>query len=58
VRLNPSAAEAHNQLGDLAMRRNDFTTAVQEFTRAAQLAPEESSYRRNIENANALASAR
>ncbi len=55
VRLNPSVAEAHNQLGDLAMRRDDFTTAVQEFSRAVQLAPQEATYRSNFESASRLA---
>ena len=54
MRLNPSAAEAHNQLGELAMRRSDFVTAIEEFSRAVQLSPNENTYRNNLENANLL----
>jgi tetratricopeptide (TPR) repeat protein len=57
VRLNPSAADAHDQLGEIAMRRNDFTSAIQQFSRAAELAPQESRYRMNLENANRLSHA-
>jgi protein O-GlcNAc transferase len=48
VRLNQSAAEALNQLGDLAMRRNDFAEAVRTFGRAAELDPNDQSYRLNL----------
>ena len=51
VRLNPSVAEAHNQLGDLALRRRDFTAAVEQFRQAVQLAPQEPIYKSNLENA-------
>lgn len=50
-RLNPSSAEVHNQLGDLAMQRQDFATAVQEFSRALQLSPQDVTYRQNLEKA-------
>jgi len=51
VRLNPDAAEAHNQLGDLAMSRNDTQTAIREYTTALGLAPGEATYRTNLEAA-------
>ncbi|MGI8988939.1 MAG: tetratricopeptide repeat protein [Bryobacteraceae bacterium] len=48
VRLNPSAADAFNQLGDLAMRRNDFGRAIRNFEAAARLDPNEPTYRVNL----------
>ncbi len=54
ARLNPSAADPHNQLGDLALRRNDLSTAVEEFGRAVQLAPEDAAYRKRLEDATRL----
>ena len=51
VRLNPAVAEAHNQLGGLAMRRRDFVAAQREFQEAVRLAPQEALYRSNLETA-------
>jgi tetratricopeptide (TPR) repeat protein len=55
LHLNPGAADVFNQLGDLAMRRNDFAEAVRNFGQAARLDPHETSYELNLRTAERLA---
>ena len=50
LKLNPSAAEAHNAFGKLALEMNDRKTAIAAFTRAAELDPKEPAYRMNLES--------
>ncbi|MDQ6663186.1 MAG: tetratricopeptide repeat protein [Acidobacteriota bacterium] len=47
VRLNPSAADAFNQLGNIAMSRQDFVEAKQNFEKASLLDPRETTYQVN-----------
>ncbi len=51
VRLNPSAAEGFNQLGNLAMSRRSFAEAIKYFERATRLDPGEPVYRLNLQAA-------
>lgn len=51
VRLNPSAAEAFNQLGNMAMGRRDFSEAIRYFEKATALDSREPAYRLNLEAA-------
>jgi cytochrome c-type biogenesis protein CcmH/NrfG len=51
VRLNPSAAEAFNELGDVAMRRQDFASAIRNFENAARLDPRDTAYQLNVQAA-------
>jgi tetratricopeptide (TPR) repeat protein len=51
IRLNPSAADPFNQLGNLAMGRNDFTHAIQYFENATRLDPRELAYQLNLDAA-------
>jgi len=51
VLLNSAAADAYNQLGDLAMRQNDAARAIEDFRRAVQLDPQQPAYRLNLEAA-------
>jgi len=51
VRLNPLAADAFNQLGDLAMRGKDFEEAIRNFESAARLEPHVMAYRLNLQAA-------
>ena len=51
IRLNPSAAEAHNALGQLALAEKDWPLAVASFKRAVDLEPQEESFRNNLESA-------
>ena len=51
IRLNPAAADSFNQLGNLAMGRDDFTGAVQYFEEAARLDPRELAYQLNLDAA-------
>jgi len=50
IRLNPQAADAQNALGEVALRLKDTRTAEQCFRKAAELAPDNASYRANLEN--------
>jgi tetratricopeptide (TPR) repeat protein len=54
VRLNPSAAQAFNQLGNLAMTRQDYAEAVRQFRKASQLEPHEAAYQLNLKTAERL----
>ena len=54
LRLNPSAADAINQLGTLAMSRRDFAEAIRYFDKAARLDPRETAYQLNLEAAQRL----
>jgi len=54
LRLNPTAADAINQLGTLAMGRRDFAEAVRYFDKAARLDPHETAYQLNLEAAQRL----
>ncbi|MEP6537256.1 MAG: tetratricopeptide repeat protein [Bryobacteraceae bacterium] len=49
TRLNPSAADPVNQLGNLAMSRDDVTLAIQYFEKATRLDPGELAYRLNLD---------
>jgi cytochrome c-type biogenesis protein CcmH/NrfG len=51
IRLNPSAADPFNQLGNLAMGRDDFTQAVRYFENATRLDPRELAYQLNLDAA-------
>jgi tetratricopeptide (TPR) repeat protein len=55
VQLNPNAAEAHNALGDVAFRKNDSRRALECFQRAAELDPQETAYKLNLEAARRAA---
>ena len=55
VRLNPSAADAFNRLGNLAMARQDYAEAVRHFKKASQLEPRETAYQLNLKTAKCLA---
>ena len=55
VRLNPSAVDALNRLGNLAMARQDYTEAVRQFKKASQLKPRERAYQQNLKTAERLA---
>ncbi|PYT20222.1 MAG: hypothetical protein DMG57_42875 [Acidobacteria bacterium] len=48
IRLNPSAADAFNQLGDLAMRRRDFADAIRNFEKAVQLDSRDTAFQLNL----------
>ena len=47
TRLNPSAADSFNQLGNLAIARDDFTGAIENFEKATRLDPHELAYQLN-----------
>ena len=51
ARLNPSAAEVHNALGQLALEENDRRAAIACFQRAVELDPKEAAYRLNLDAA-------
>lgn len=51
IRLNPSAADPFNQLGNLAMGRDEFAQAVQYFEKATRLDPRELAYQLNLDAA-------
>jgi tetratricopeptide (TPR) repeat protein len=53
LRLNPHAADAHNQLGDLALRGGDAAAAVEHFKRAVRLSPDDVAYQLNLSAATA-----
>ena len=55
VQLNPSAADAFCQLGNLAMQQKDYQQAIQRFQEASRLQPDEPLYRANLERAESLA---
>jgi tetratricopeptide (TPR) repeat protein len=55
VRLNSSAAEAHNALGEVALRQNDPLRALASFQRAVELDPQQPAYRSNLEAARRAA---
>lgn len=54
IKLNPSAAESFNQLGNLAMAHRRFPEATQFFKKAAQLDQREPAYQLNLEAAQKL----
>jgi tetratricopeptide (TPR) repeat protein len=51
ARLNASAAEVQNALGEVAVHDGDFARAVGAFERAVKLNPDERAYRLNLEAA-------
>lgn len=51
AQLNPSAAEVHNALGQVALGEGDPERAAASFLRAAELDPKEAAYRSNLEAA-------
>jgi Flp pilus assembly protein TadD len=51
VRLNPSGADVHNALGEVALREGDAHRAIASFQRAAELDPHQTEYRLNLEAA-------
>lgn len=51
MELNPKAPDVHNQMGDLELRAGNPGAAVEHFKRAAELDPDDSSYRLNLEAA-------
>ncbi len=48
VQLNPKAAEAYNQIGNLALPQNDWFRAIENFKRAIEIDPRQSAYRLNL----------
>jgi len=55
VRLNPSAGDAHNALGEVALRQGDAIAAEASFRKASELDPGQAAYRANLENARKAA---
>lgn len=55
ARLNPSAAEVQNALGEVALGDGDPARAIPSFERAFELDPKEQAYRTNLEFARRLA---
>lgn len=55
ARLNPKAADAFNQLGDVAMRLGDVARAVEHFGRAVELDAAEPAYQSNLRAARRAA---
>ncbi len=51
ARLNSSAAEVHNALGEVALLEGDRPRALAAFARAVELNPNEPAYRLNLEAA-------
>ncbi|MCX6627779.1 MAG: tetratricopeptide repeat protein, partial [Candidatus Solibacter sp.] len=51
ARLNPSAAEVHNALGQAALSEGDPKRALASFQRAAELDPDRQEYRLNLQAA-------
>ena len=51
---NPAAADAHNDLGSILARRQDFSAAVNEFNTAFQQRPEDANIRLNLGQAMAM----
>ena len=51
ARLNASAAEVHNALGELALQERDTQRAIESFKRATQLDPKEPAYKINLDAA-------
>jgi tetratricopeptide (TPR) repeat protein len=51
ARLNASAAEVQNALGEVAVHEGNFQGAIAAFERAVQLNPDERAYRLNLEAA-------
>ncbi len=54
VRLNPSAAEVFNQLGELSAAQSDYEGAGRRFEQAARLDPREPAYQANLQKARTL----
>ena len=55
VRVNPSAAEAHNALGEIALRESDRPRASPVSRERSSSNPKEASYRANLESARRTA---
>ena len=53
ARLNGSAAEVHNALGEVALREGDRQRAIAGFQRATELDPKEQAYKLNLDAARA-----
>jgi tetratricopeptide (TPR) repeat protein len=53
ARLNGSAAEVQNALGEVALREGDRQRAIAAFQRAAELDPKEQAYKLNLDAARA-----
>jgi Flp pilus assembly protein TadD len=53
AKLNPSAAEVENALGEVAMHDRDSKRAIASFQRAVDLNPREVAYKVNLESAKA-----
>jgi len=51
ARLNASAAEVQNALGEVAVHEGNFQSAIAAFERAVKLNPDERAYRLNLEAA-------
>ena len=51
ARLNSSAAEVQNALGEVAQHEGDLQRAIAAFQRAVALNPNEQAYRLNLETA-------
>ena len=51
---NPAAADAHNDLGSILARRQDFTAAVDQFNAAFAESPEDANIRLNLGQAMAM----
>lgn len=58
VRLNASAADAHNALGQVAQQQGDLALAIASFQKAAALDPSQEAYRLNLEGARRAATAK
>jgi tetratricopeptide (TPR) repeat protein len=51
LQLNPSSADVHNHLGDLAMRQSQFLKAVEHFQDALKLVPNDRAIQANLQAA-------
>jgi Flp pilus assembly protein TadD len=47
--LKPSAADAYNELGEVALREGDPKGAIASFEKAAELDPKQAAYRLNLD---------
>jgi tetratricopeptide (TPR) repeat protein len=48
IRLNPNAADAHNQIGSLDLQEKKMKRAIESFERAIELDPRQPAFRLNL----------